>query len=254
MRLTRTLAVLALVAAPIAAQTPTLDQVLDKHFEAMGGKDKIAALQTVKLSIKQVFGPQEVPATITWQRPNRIRMEFTLQGMTGVQAYDGKTAWQVMPFLGKNDPEEMTGDDLKDIIENADLVEGPLFNWQEKGHKVEFQGEDTVEGTPAWKLHVVRKDGDEETIWLDKDAYVEIKSESTHTRGDKQIQFESSYGDYKEVQGLLFPFSIAQKVKGSEQGGTITVESIELDPKVDGAVFTMPAKKAADAPTPGGKG
>jgi len=255
MRWNQTLAVLALAAAPLAAQTaqtPTLDQILDKHFEAMGGKDKIAAIQSAKLDIKQVFGPQEVPATIIWERPNKIRMEFTLQGMTGIQAYDGTSAWQVMPFLGKNDPEQVTGDDLKDIVQNADLIEGPLYNWKEKGHKVELLGEETVEGTPAWKLHLVRKDGDEETIWLDKDAYVEIKSEATRTRGDKQVQFESSYGDYKEVQGLLFPFTISQKVKGTDQGGTITVNSIEIDPKLDEAIFTMPAKKA-EAPA-GGKG
>ena len=44
-------------------------------------------------------------------RPNKMRMEFTIQGMTGVQAYDGKTGWMVMPFMGKKDPEPMSGDD-----------------------------------------------------------------------------------------------------------------------------------------------
>jgi len=242
MRMLRTLAVLALVAAPMAAET--LDEVLAHHFEALGGKDKIAAVQSVKMTAKQVFGPQEVPAVLTWERPNKIRMEFTLQGMTGIQAYDGKTAWMVMPFLGKNDPEEMTGDDLKDIIEQADLMEGPLFNWKEKGHTVEFEGEDTVEGTPAWKLKLTRKDGDVSTIWLDKDAYVQIKSESKRMRNDQEVEIESSYGDYKEVDGLYFPFSIESKPKGAPQGATITIESIEINPKIDDSTFAMPEKKA----------
>jgi len=245
MRLVKTLAVLALVTAPLAAET--LDDVLAKHWEALGGKDKIAAVSSAKMVAKQVFGPQEVPATITWKRPDKVRMEFTLQGMTGIQAYDGATAWMVMPFLGKNDPEEMTGDDLKDIIEQADLIEGPLYNWKEKGHTVEFLGEDTIEGTPAWKLKLTRKNGDESTIWLDKDAYIEIKSEGKRKRGDQEMELETTFGDYKEVDGLLFPFSIESKPKGAPQGATITVESIELNPTLDDGSFAMPAKKAEPA-------
>jgi hypothetical protein len=45
----------------------------------------------------------------------------------------------------------MTGDDLKEIIEQADMIDGPLFDWQAKGHTVEFLRE-AIEGTPAWKL------------------------------------------------------------------------------------------------------
>jgi len=249
MRFLRTLAVLALVASPVAADT--LDEVLAQHFENLGGKDKIGAIQSAKMTAKQVFGPQEVPATIYWKRPNKVRMEFTLQGMTGVQAYDGTTAWMVMPFLGKNDPEEMTGDDLKDIIEQADMIDGPLFDWQEKGHTVELLGEDTIEGTPAWKLKLTRKNGDVSTLWLDKDAYVQIKSEGKRKRGDQEIEIETSLGDYKEVGGIYFPHSIESKPKGAPQGATITIESIELDADIDDALFAMPEKKADAAANEG---
>lgn len=248
MRILKVLAVLGLMTAPLPAAT--LDEVLAKHFEALGGKDKIAAISSAKMTAKQVMGPQELPVSIQWKRPDKVRMEFTLQGMTGIQSYDGKTAWMVMPFLGKKDPEEMTGDDLKDIIEQADLIEGPLFNWKDKGHTVELIGEDTVEGTPAWKLKLTRKTGDVSTIWLDKEAYVEIKSEGKRKRGDQEIELETTYGDYKEVGGLVFPHSILSKPKGAPQGASITIDSIELNPTIDDAVFAMP-KPAAPAGTKG---
>jgi outer membrane lipoprotein-sorting protein len=251
MRSLRTLALVALVASPMAAET--LDDVLAKHFEALGGKEKIAAVQSAKMVARQVFGPQEVPATILWKRPNKVRMEFTLQGMTGIQAYDGTTAWMVMPFLGKTEPEEMTGDDLKDIVEQADMIDGPLFDWKQKGHTVEFLGEEAIEGTPAWKLKLTRSNGDVSTIWLDKDAYVQIKSEGKRKRGDQEIDIETSFGDYKEVGGLYFPHSIESKPKGAPQGATITIESLELDAAIDDAVFAMPPK-AAGAPATGGQG
>jgi outer membrane lipoprotein-sorting protein len=160
----------------------------------------------------------------------------------------------VMPFLGKKDPEEMTGDDLKEIIDSADLIEGPLFNWKDKGHTVELVGEDTVEGTPAWKLKLTKKNGDASTIWLDKEAYVEIKSEGKHKRGDQEVEIETTKGDYKEVGGLMFPHSIQTKPKGAPQGASITIESIELNATIDNGVFGMPkAEKTEKSQKPGGR-
>jgi outer membrane lipoprotein-sorting protein len=252
MRFVKALAVLALMTAPLSAAT--LDEILDKHFQALGGKDKIAAVQSAKITGRQVFGPQEAPLTILWKRPSMLRIEFVLQGMTGIQAYDGKTAWMVMPFLGKKEPEEMTGDDLKEIIDQADLIEGPLFNWKEKGHTVELLGEDTVEGTPAWKLKLTKKNGDVQTIWLDKEAYVEIKSEGKRKRGDQEMDFETAYGDYKEEGGLMFPHSIESKPKGAPQGATITLQSFELNATIDDAGFAMPKPEKPAAEKPGKPG
>jgi outer membrane lipoprotein-sorting protein len=243
MRFLRTLALLALVTAPAAAES--LDEVLAAHFEALGGKEKIAAIQSAKLVGKQQFGPQEAPFVISWKRPDKIRMEFTLQGMTAIQAYDGTTAWMVMPFLGKNDPEEMTGDDLRDFIENADLIEGELFDWQRKGHTVELLGEEEIEGTPAWKIKVVNKNGNVSTVYLDRETAIQIKTEGKRKRGDQEIEIETALGDYKEVGGIYFPHSIESKPKGAPQGATITIESIELGAEIDDALFAMPPKPAA---------
>ena len=32
------------------------------------------------------------------KRPNMVRQEFSFQGMTAVNAYDGKTGWKIDPF------------------------------------------------------------------------------------------------------------------------------------------------------------
>lgn len=229
----------AFVASALAAQS--LDEILAKHFEALGGKEKIAAIQTAKMTGRQVFGPQEVPVTVYWKRPDKVRMEFTVQGLTGVQAYDGKEAWMVMPFLGKTEPEGMTGDDLKEIQQQADLIDGPLMDWQAKGHQVELLGKETVEGTEAWKLRLTRKGGDVSTVWLDAEAMLEIKSEGKRKRGDQEMDVEASMGDYKEVGGVLFAHSYESRPKGAPQGATITVEKIELGVDLPDALFAKPA-------------
>ena len=61
---------------------------------------------------------------------------------------------------------------------------------------------------------------------------------------------ESTIGDYKTVDGLTMPYSMESHVKGKEGGQAITVEKIELNPKVDAAMFVMPAAAAAPVEKP----
>jgi len=235
-------------AAVLPASAQTLDEVLDKHFAAVGGKEKLAAVKTAKMTGKQQFGPQEAPFTIYWKRPDKVRMEFTLQGMTGIQAYDGTKGWMVMPFMGKTEPEAMTGDDLKQMQDQADMVEGPLLNWKEKGHQVELIGKETVEGTEVWKVKLTRKSGEASHVYFDAESMLQIKSEMKVKRGDQEMEIEGALGDYKEVDGIVLPFSIEQRPKGAPAGSMITIEAIVLNGEVDDALFAMPAKKEEPAP------
>src|SRR2546430_8308652 len=102
------------------------------------------------------MGAMEMPVTMMKARPDQMRMDFTVQGMTGTQAYDGTTGWTVMPFMGKKEPEKMSEDMLKDMKDEADF-DGPLFDYKTKGNKVEYIGKEDVQGSPAYKLKLDRK-------------------------------------------------------------------------------------------------
>lgn len=231
-----------------ALEAQTVDEIVEQHLAAIGGKEKLASVPSARMTGKQTFGPQAAGFQILWKRPNRLRLEFELQGMKGIQAYDGQQAWMVMPFLGKSDPEAMSEEDARQFAEQADMIEGALFNWKEKGHQVELLGKESVEGTDSWKLKVTRKSGEVTYVWLEAETLVQIKSEGKRKRGDQEFEFEASYGDYKEVDGLLFAHSIEQKPKGAPAGSTITIEKIELNVPIDDAVFKMPAPAAGGKP------
>ena len=53
------------------------------------------------------------------------------------------------------------------------------------------------------------------TYYLDADSYVPIKFEVLRTVRGAEREFEVEFGDYKEVQGVLFPFAFAIGAKGS---------------------------------------
>jgi outer membrane lipoprotein-sorting protein len=236
--------------AGAALQAQTADEIIAKHIEARGGKDKIKAVQSIRMTGRMVMGQgMEAPFVRESARPNKVRTEFTIQGMTGVQAFDGKSGWSVMPFMGKKDPEAMSADEIRQTEDEAD-IDGLLVDSKEKGHQVEYAGKEDVEGTPAYKLKVTKKNGDIDNIYIDAESYMVIKESGKINVRGQEIENEVTFGDFKPVEGVIFPFSMEQKPKGAPAGMMITVSKIEVNPTLDASRFAMPAAAAKPAEKP----
>ncbi len=235
--------------AGAAVQAQTADEIINKHIEARGGKDKIKAVQTERITGKMVMGQgMEAPVSMELARPNKMRMEFTIQGMTGIQAYDGSSGWSVMPFMGKTEPEKMSDEEVRQAEDQADM-DGPLVDYKDKGHQVELVGKEDVEGTPAYKLKVTKKNGDVVNVYIDAESYMDIRETGKVKAQGQEVESQTTYGDFKKVDGLVFPFSIEQKPQGAPAGMVITISKVEVNPTVEPARFAMPAAKpAADKP------
>ena len=243
----------------MGAGGPSLDEVLASHYEALGGTDAWSHVDAVRFEGTMSMGPGvEAPFTMTMQRPDKIRLEFTFQGMTGIQASDGTTAWMVMPFMGKTDPEEMPADMAKQLKEQAD-IEGPLFDWAAKGHTVELLGAEEMEGTEVYKLKLTRDSGDVRYHYLDSEYYVTVKQEGKTKVQGQEMEIETDIGDYKELcmatsalvdddtpcEGdvLVLPYSIESKPKGAPAGQVITITDVKVNPDdIEADYFAMPAK------------
>ena len=105
----------ALCALSVSAQTA--DDIIAKYVKTIGGMDKINAITTIKRSGKfEGGGGFEAVIRQENKRPNMVREEFALQGLTGVNAYDGKTGWKIEPWQGKKDPEPLGEEELKGIL------------------------------------------------------------------------------------------------------------------------------------------
>ena len=232
------LALIALVAVPASAQTA--EGLIAKNLEAKGGLEKIKAVQTMRMTGTMTLGPgMEAPFVMELKRPNQMRLDFTMQGMTGTQAYDGKVGWQVVPFAGRKEPQELPSEALKQLEEQADM-DGPLVDFQAKGHKVEYLGREKVEGTDTYVLRVTLKSGDVRKIFLDAQQHLEIRTEGKANVRGAQMEGESTIGDYREVAGLMLPHSMESGQKGSPQKMRMTIQKIEVNVPVDDARFRMP--------------
>ena len=162
--------------------------------------------------------------------------------MTASQAYDGEQGWKADPFQGRKDPEKTSADDTKSLIEEAE-IDGPLVDWKAKGSTVEYLGTEDVDGTSAHKLKVVRKNGDVTFVYLDPDAFLEIRKITQRVEQGAQVEVETDVGDYDKIAGVFLPFSIESGRKGDPDKQKIVIDKAEPNISVDDAIFKFPTAK-----------
>src|SRR6267142_3966443 len=230
----------AILMLAVFAPAQTVDQIIAKNIEAKGGMAKLKAIQTTRLTGSAEFSGVQADIVRVSKRQNKLRLDITVQGMTMVQAYDGQSGWQVVPFTGKKDPEPMAADDLKIIAQDAD-IDGPLVDYKQKGHKVELVGKEKMEGTDAWHLKVTMKGGDVNDLYLDADSFLEIKMKSKTMRRGVETETETTFGDYKEEAGMMMPHSMEIRAQGAPGTNKITITKVEMNTTEDDAKFKMPA-------------
>ena len=240
----RVLAWAVLCALPLSyAQAQTVDEIIAKNIDARGGLERIKAIKTLRTSGE--FGANGFRAAFVQEnkRPGKVREEETVQGMTAIDAYDGKTAWRVSPFEGRKDPDLIAEDDRKPLIEDADF-EGMLVDYKNKDHRAELLGHDSVEGTDCYKIKLTMASGDTRYYYIDSDTFMELKVETERNIRGTVRYSEVLYGDYEKVDGVYFPFAIESGMKGNAFRMKFTVAKVNVNVPIDDSNFSMPVTKA----------
>lgn len=233
------LAVVALSGASAGA-AETVDEVIARHIAARGGAKKILAIQSLRMTGRATTGPGKV-ALVSRQlkRPGRLRTEFAFQGMTGVYVWDGARGFEVAPFNGSLNLGALSPENAQLAEQQAD-IDGPLVDWKAKGHKVELEGREKVEGRELLKLAVTLKSGALVKYYLDPVTYLLVRSESIRVFKGHNVEVETVLGDYRKVGGVSFPHSIESGARDRPVRLRVVVDKIELNPDLDDARFRMP--------------
>ncbi|MFW6079956.1 MAG: hypothetical protein ACODAE_10060 [Gemmatimonadota bacterium] len=236
------LAAAALIVLPAAltAQDLSLDEVLARLYESAGGPDEWEQVRSMRMSGRMIVGQDvEAPFTMISKRPNKTRVEFTVQGMTGIQAFDGETAWMVMPFTGDSDPQRMPDAQAEAMRADADF-DGLLVNWERQGHTIELAGRDQIDDRDVYTLDVTLSNGEARRVHIDAESFVPTRITGSRTAQGMELEFETVLDDYRPVGDLLIAHSVETRVIGAPGSEAMLIDSIELNIDVPDSVFEMP--------------
>ena len=232
----------------------SVDELLANHLQAVGGAEKIAAVQSLKMTgkilmiplndFRKAAGPgQEAPVTLIVKRPNRVRMEVDRQGKKIVQAYDGKDkAWGLQPDATEPDmlfdDEGGMGEMIALLLEDLAEPEGPLVGAKDKWKSVELEGKEGSASEPGFRLKLNPKEGFVRGATLDGKTFLLQQT----LRPGSDFQLETSYSDYQPFNGVQLARTIESRIDG-ELFVRIRIDSVEAPTSLEDGVFQVPVKK-----------
>ena len=242
------LSITVLMFVPLAASAQTADEIVKKTIEARGGMEKIKAVQSERISGHVSFTQgMEGAFVVELKRPLKMHVEISVDGQKIIRVYDGKSSgWMINPFAESKDVQPLPPEDLKNISDESDF-DGPLVDYKAKGNQIELMGKEKLDDKPIYRLKLTNKNGDVRFYFIDASSFLLLKWDGVRKTADQEIPWESFFSDFREVQGLKFPFRIDQGSPGTDIKQTLNAEKIEINPPLDDSLFTKPKGPAPPA-------
>ncbi len=210
------------------------------HLEALGGRERIAAIAALRATGQVITAERKVHFTMVAARPARVRLELGAAGRTLVQATDGKEPpWEI--DTGKWPPRYQTMNENAARIFAADAeFDDPLVGGVLRGYTAEFAGETVVERRKLLRVLVQRRPSETFTLLVDAETYlIAMRVEKRPGPNGRTVQVQTRYDDYRPVDGVLLPHRVTITVDGTITQQTL-IESIEANPELTAETFTRP--------------
>jgi outer membrane lipoprotein-sorting protein len=235
-----TVATLLALLGVAAATAQTVDDVVRRYLEARGGLARLRSVQSLRLTGTMELPGVLAPFVLELKRPNKMRTEFTVEGRKGIRAFDGRTAWVQLPLPGES-PSPMDPDEAAEARAQADVDLSPLVDAAAKGYSIELVGRDRLPGGDTWKLVVRGGDEPPRTLYLDAKSHLAVQTVDRRNLDGKEVEFVTEVGDYRAVNGLVFPHRIEVGPRGSPERQRLDIQTIEVNPSLDDTRFAMPS-------------
>ena len=238
----------ALLLHPQALPAQTADDVINAYLKARGGLSKVKAVQTERVTASVTLQPG-AEATLIYERkrPMKMHMEITVKGESFLRVYDGKSAgWIYNPFVPNAAVATMTPEEIRGAADESDL-DGPFVDYKAKGNQIEYVGTEEVDGKSARKLKLTAKNGDVSYCFFDPATGLILRIQSTRKIKDQQVPWETNFHDFREVQGLKYPFLVESGPTGSDQTQKIAATKIEINIPIEDSRFAEPKPSAQPA-------
>lgn len=228
--------ILGLFAAATAANGQSADEIIAKHLEATGGKEKLGGITSVKYTNTNLLMGTEAPATVVILNGKGYRAEADMMGSKMVQVFTDKKAWMINPMMGSSTPEPLPEEAVK--AGQAQIYVIPFLDYAAKGEKAEYLGQEKVGDANAYKIKLTDKNGTESTYYFDPSSYYLIQAVRSAEMMGQKLEVTTRYADFKKTDfGWVVPHTA--EINMGQFALTTKTQKVEVNTPVDAAVFEM---------------
>ena len=222
----------------------TVDEILKDHLEAMGGRQAIEAIKSLKITSSMSIGGMTGSGVTYYKAPDMYRADVKLPVISTSQGcYEGD-CWM-------SDPQGLThglGHELKRMMVTQICLENTQYAMPD-----EFKGEvrlltqdamlntDTL-GLRYYAIEIKPDSGAPAKLWINKDSYL-LRQVSIETDLGLLI---TEFFKYKKIAGVQFPFDYVERTGAGLVSAESKVDSVEINPELPDTLFIEPNKRVVD--------
>ncbi|MEM9293012.1 MAG: hypothetical protein AAGD01_15130 [Acidobacteriota bacterium] len=236
---------LAAAESAAAQEAPTVDELLARHLEALGGEEAVAALKS--LTIEGQYTAFSEPAEVTIHRaaPQLYSFDYRHQGRPYQAGYADARAWWATPLLGFDWAINAPGPEARVIYEEAFFL-GPVAAAAQGygGLDVVLGEAEDFDGEPAWELIVSFPDGSTSNWYLGRESYLAIGRSGPASDFGRPMSGRSFFFDYQPVAGVQIPHLV--ETEYGIRFRITEVASVTANPELAEGTFGFPAPRGME--------
>jgi zinc protease len=210
----------------------TAQQVIDAYVAAIGGKQKLENVKDVTMNMSAIIQGMTIEAVNKQKAPNFFYSALSMGGnVMQKQVFDGTRG--KMSAMGQS--QEITGNDLTELKLQAALF--PELRYEALGYTLELAGIENLEGEDTYRIRFTSPTGAVRNEFFSLKTGLRLSSQVSQETPMGSMTVVTTYGDYREVNGILFPFSIKQQL--GPQMLDMKANSIEVNTGLSAADFLV---------------
>jgi hypothetical protein len=228
---------------PASAEQPqeSVDALIDQYYRAIGGYDRLKAINTRHLFGTYVEGSLHATTDILWKRPALRRVNVHAPGFEYSEGFDGVT-WEYNHLTHKAVVD--TGA-AADVGRRGAEFDESFVDYRDKGHRVDVVGREVLGRLDLVHLRVTLRDGFVKDYYFDAHSHLIAavgKAMPIHNAGIpvKSLTF---YEDWRAEDGVLQPHSFVEKeVASGRVLNTLHWDRIESKVPIAASEIDNPAR------------
>jgi predicted Zn-dependent peptidase len=209
----------------------TVDQVLNKYVEALGGKNNLLKINDESMKMTGAMQGMNITITMSRKAPNKFYqlVDFGVgQQKTIFDGTKGKTS-----AMGQE--QDLSGDQLESIKLEAEM--NAFLDYPKYGIKPELTGSETINNKDAYKVVLNMPTGKKTTQYYDINSGLLIRQISTAETQQGSFTSTIDFDDYKDVNGVKVPYKLTQSTPmGSIE---LTVSDVEINKGIADSLFEV---------------
>lgn len=223
-------------AQPNKDALPTIDQVLDKYIQAVGGKAALEKVTTRVMKGSRIGADGvAVPEEVYVKMPGKMLVVTTYPNLTLNSAFNGSEVWNMN---NKGEVGKMSADESEQFKREAQLLQPTSLKDIYK--EMSVVGVDKINDREVYLVRAVTQTGGRERLYFDKQTGLLVRHFAASQTVMGNFPFQVDYSDYKAVDGVQIPMSIQWSIPGRTWGRKIT--EVKQNVAIDDTKFNPPTK------------